>query len=769
MYFKSIVYSFFILTMSLVQAQFSTLEGHAVHSQSGKALNFMNVYLEGTALGTVSNEDGFFTISNIPFGDYRLILSGVGYEESRTNIKIDKVKEKIQLTTSEEEAIFDQVVVTGTKTFQSKFSAPVIVQVINSKSLEKVQACNLAEGLKFQPGLRVETDCQTCNYTQLRINGLAGGYSQILINGRPIFSSLNSLYGLEQVPRNMIDRIETVKGGGSALYGSNAIAGTVNILTKIPEENNYQVEYTYQNINGGANDHFVNANGTILNKKKNFGSSIFFTHRNRQTYDHNRDNFSELPALTNNSIGSNLIYRPKNNQKLEISLNYLNEYRYGGEQVDTPTFLAAQAEERIHHTFLGSTDYQVNFNQDNSSFILYFAQQYTDRQHYTGIFPDDEEDILTHISAPPYGISKTYTINTGAQINQRLKNFLGGTNTLTAGIEANIDDIYDEIEAYNYLVDQRAILLGTFVQSDWQISERLNLLSGLRMDKSNFVDKLIFNPRFSLMYKSNDFSQFRLSWGQGFRAPQAFDADLHIAFAGGGISRVRLDENLTEERSHSLSASYNFNKAKEKFIFGFTIDGFFTVLKDAFFLQPLGEDAFGEVFEKQNGTGAKVYGGNVDFRFNYNRFFQFEAGLTIQQNLFDDAVQYIPNVGEQRAFLRTPNVYGYTLFNIMPNSRLYMNINSVHTGSMDIAHFTGAPNQEVDEIIQSQIFNEWGYKIAYTVPLEKWKTKIEFFGGIRNVFNSYQNDFDIGKNRDSNFIYGPAMPRTFFLGLNFKS
>ena len=177
MYFKSIVYSLFILTMSLVQAQFSTLEGHAVHSQSGKALSFMNVYLEGTAFGAVSNENGFFTISNIPFGDYRLVLSGVGYEESLTKIKIDKVKEKIQLITSEEEAIFDQVVVTGTKTFQSKFSAPVIVQVTESKSLEKVQACNLAEGLKFQPGLRIETDCQTCNYTQLRINGLAGGYS----------------------------------------------------------------------------------------------------------------------------------------------------------------------------------------------------------------------------------------------------------------------------------------------------------------------------------------------------------------------------------------------------------------------------------------------------------------------------------------------------------------------------------------------------------------------------------------------------------------
>ena len=111
----------------------------------------------------------------------------------------------------------DQVVVTGTKTFKRKTESPVIVNVIDSRQLESVQACNLAEGLNFQPGIRIETDCQTCNYTQLRMNGLAGGYSQILINGRPIFSPLTGLYGMEQIPVNMIDRIEIVRGGGSSL------------------------------------------------------------------------------------------------------------------------------------------------------------------------------------------------------------------------------------------------------------------------------------------------------------------------------------------------------------------------------------------------------------------------------------------------------------------------------------------------------------------------------------------------------------------------
>ena len=108
-----------------------------------------------------------------------------------------------------------------------------------------MQACNLSEGLSFQPGVRLETDCQTCNYTQLRMNGLSGGYSQILINGKSIFSPLTGLYGMEQIPSNMIERIEVVRGGGSALYGSSAIGGVVNVITKFSDQNNYSVGYNY--------------------------------------------------------------------------------------------------------------------------------------------------------------------------------------------------------------------------------------------------------------------------------------------------------------------------------------------------------------------------------------------------------------------------------------------------------------------------------------------------------------------------------------------
>ena len=162
----------------------------------------------------------------------------------------------------------NQVVVTGTKTFKRKTDSPVIVNVIDSKKLIGVNACNIAEGLNFQPALRVETDCQTCNYTQLRMNGLSGGYSQILINGKSIFSPLTGLYGMEQIPQNMISKIEIVRGGGSALYGSSAVGGVVNIITKKPLKNNYSLSYNNSIIVNSSFDRVVFGNASVVSKER---------------------------------------------------------------------------------------------------------------------------------------------------------------------------------------------------------------------------------------------------------------------------------------------------------------------------------------------------------------------------------------------------------------------------------------------------------------------------------------------------------------------
>lgn len=720
--------------------------------------------------GTYSDMNGRFLFEHIPYGKYTVTVSHLGFEDVMHEVSLSENNKNIELNSilSKTTLTFDDIVVTGTKTFKRKTNSPVIINVLSKKSLDNVQACNLSEGLKFQPGLRVETDCQTCNYTQLRINGLAGGYSQILINGRPIFSPLTGLYGLEQLPSNMIDRIEVIRGGGSSLYGSSAIGGTVNVMTRLPKENSYEINSFYQNINGGGEDFNFNGNASLVNPIKKSGLSFFLSRKERSLYDHNEDNFSELPQIENTSFGSNLFFLPSDNQKIELSLSNIKEYRYGGEMVVLPAFLTQQSEERNTNLWMASFDYQINFNDGNSSVITYAAYQNTDREHYTGIFPGDSLSIQSHLSNPPYGNSITKTIQSGVQLNHRTLLF-GGDNTFTIGAEYIFDDVYDEIQSYNYKVDQITKNFGSFIQSDWSITNSLSLLSGVRLDLHNLIDKPVFNPRISVLYKLMNNTQFRLNYGTGFRAPQAFDTDLHIAFAGGGISRVILSPDLAPEQSNSFSTSINYDKLTEKTIAGFTLEAFYTRLNNVFFLEPIGQDIFGEQFEKRNGQGAIVKGITLELRANYNRIIQIETGFTIQSNEFDNDISYINDLQGLSEFIRTPNHYGFASLTYNPNKKINANLNYIYTGKMKVLHFAGAPNQLVDEIITTETFSELNLKIGYSFFPRNINSAFEFYGGIKNILNSYQGTFDIGKNRDSNFVYGPSMPRVWFFGIKHKS
>lgn len=743
---------------------------------SGKVISEGNpvpqvaIKLKGEGKGSVSDFEGNFEISDVSKGSHLLVISHPNYAYYETNITIsDSIPSlELQIELFDNPLVIDQVVVTATRTDKRQTDAPVIVGVINSKTLENVQACTLSEGLKFQPGLRVETDCQTCNYTQLRMNGLAGGYSQILINGRPIFSPLTGLYGLEQIPTNMIDRIEVVRGGGSALFGSSAIGGTVNVITKLPKRNSYSISNNLQLLGPGIPDNVLSANATLVSESKKSGISFFFNNRTRAMFDQNGDNFSELPELQNLSFGTTLFFLPTDNQKVELSLSRLHEYRYGGEMIDRKAHFAAQSEERVHEVYIGSLDYQINFNEGKSSFIFYTAGQYTDRSHYTGIIPDDSTEIITHFINPPYGESKVSTFQVGTQFNHRVKKFIVGKNTLTAGAEFVYDDVYDEIPAYNYLIDQTTKNLGVFFQSDWEILHNLELLLGVRADQHNFLDQPVVSPRTSIMYTIREALQLRLGWARGFRAPQAFDSDMHIAFAGGGISRIILSDNLSEERSNSLTASINYDKSGKKFITGFTLEGFYTKLDDAFYYHPLGEDEFGEVFEKRNGDAAEVMGTSLELRANYNQIVEVESGLTVQSSKFTSPVSYSDELKRTNIFLRTPNTYGFATLFLYPKRKLNASLNAVYTGPMTLVHFAGAPEQPNDEYVTTRSFYELNAKLAYTFKLDSNKSNLQIFGGIKNALNAYQSDFDTGKNRDSNYIYGPAQPRTLFVGIKWS-
>ena len=759
----------------------------------GEHVPYAHVYVKGEKNGTATDETGHYMLINLPEGKHTLVAKFIGYKDQEKEIVAVANKTiTVNFELERELMALDEIVITGTKTFQRRTEAPVIVNVLGKNTLEAVDATNIGEGLNFQPGLRVETDCQTCNYTQLRMNGLGGGYSQILINSRPLFSPLIGLYGMEQIPSNMVERIEVVRGGGSALYGSSAIGGTVNIITQIPQSNSYDMSYALHSINGDATDNVLNGNVSMVNKKRTVGAVLFVSHREREQYDHKgltlmpdgsykkeRDNFSELPKLKNNSFGGNLFYKPADNQKLELSFTSLYEYRYGGEMIDKLAHLAKQSEERIHHILMGGLDYQIDFNNYLSSINAYVAGQKTDRDHYTGLYPERDEyeteaefedALMEHLADPPYGKTDNTTLQGGVNMNHKLTDFFSGTNQLTAGIEYVYDEVVDSIPQYDYEIDQQTKNFGAFLQSDWKINNEFTLLTGLRADKHNLLDYAIVSPRVSLLYRLKEYTQFRATWGTGFRAPQAFDADLHIAFAGGGVSRITLDPDLEEERSNSLSGSINFDKPTELYIFGFTLEGFYTQLKDAFYLHPTGSDDRGELFEKRNGPTAVVKGVTFEARANYNKKAQLEAGYTVQSSKFNEAITHFDEIPEgKREFMRSPNQYGYAILTVTPTESFSTSLSGIYTGSMLLAKFSPNEDWAPNEYRKSPKFGELNLKMAYTLPVNSVDTDVELFGGIKNITNYFQSDSDNYKNRDSDYMYGPAQPRTFYLGIRLKS
>lgn len=210
----------------------ANIVGHVLDKNTKEHLPYITVTLKGTTIGTVTDATGHYFLKNLPEGNFVLEVSSIGYKTVTRNVTLKKGKTLEEDFEIEEDAVaLDGVVVSANRNETKRRLAPTLVNVLDMKLFERTQSTDLAQGLKFQPGVRVETNCQNCGFSQVRINGLDGPYSQILIDSRPVFSALAGVYGLEQIPANMIERVEVMRGGGSALFGSSAIAGTINIIS----------------------------------------------------------------------------------------------------------------------------------------------------------------------------------------------------------------------------------------------------------------------------------------------------------------------------------------------------------------------------------------------------------------------------------------------------------------------------------------------------------------------------------------------------------
>lgn len=250
LFFLAIILPGIILATEKKQPE-ASLYGHVIDKSSGEHVPFLVVSLKGTTVATTTGDTGHYYLEHLPEGTFILQVSGIGYKTASREVILKEGQAlEANFMLEEDNVMLDGVVVSANRNETARMMAPTLVNVVNMDTYDKVNATSLSQGLVFQPGVRVENNCQNCSYQQVRINGLDGPYTQILIDSRPIFSALAGVYGIEQLPANMVDRVEVMRGGGSALFGSSAIAGTINIITKEPVRNSASLAHTIASING---------------------------------------------------------------------------------------------------------------------------------------------------------------------------------------------------------------------------------------------------------------------------------------------------------------------------------------------------------------------------------------------------------------------------------------------------------------------------------------------------------------------------------------
>lgn len=744
----------------------NTIAGHVIEKGTENSLPYATILIVETGRGTVSNENGDFIFTDIPEGVYTLRAQLLGYGTLEKKVTVSKeFAVDIHFAMVEEGIMTDEVVVSANRNEVSRKVAPVVVNVMGVKLFESVNSTDLAKALNFQSGLRVENNCQNCGFPQVRINGLEGPYSQILINSRPVISALSGVYGLEQIPVNMIDRVEVVRGGGSALFGANAVGGTINIITKDPVNNSFQVSTTMSNMNGKVWEQYMGANASLVSKDNVYGIAVYQSYRNRNPYDADDDGFSELGKLNMNTFGLRAYYRPMKSSRLSIEYHTTNEFRRGGNKFDYEPFETDITEQTKHVINSGGLNYDL-FWKDYEHKISFFASaQHVDRNSYYGAQQD----------ANAYGKTKDLTWVAGAMYAGNFKKVLFAPAQFTAGLEYQNDDLHDVMTGYNRDLRQEVRIASAFVQNEWKM-DKFSLLAGFRLDDHNLIDNPIFSPRVNMLYKPSDKLQARLTWSTGFRAPQAYDEDLHVTAVGGEGVLIRLADGLKPEKSNSFSGSIDWTANIGHFQTNLLIEGFYTSLNDVFYLQNVGADNSGNAIqERRNGSGAEVYGINIDGKIAHGRDASLQVGFTAQRSRYKELTYWSEDssVEGTRNMPRTPDYYGYFTFTAAPSKNFDFSLSGVYTGRMHVPHFapideipSDSPYQYIvkDEMVHTPDFFDFNVKLNYTFVLNE-HVKLQLNGGVQNIFNAFQEDLDRGVFRDSGYFYGPTQPRTYFVGI----
>ena len=523
---KHLALNWIALVSSCCLAQSASVSGKV--TENGTPLPLVNVQLKGTEYGAATDIDGNFTLDAVAPGDYVLLVTSLGYQPYQTKIKLGADTTKtinIQLEPSAQS--LDETVVTGTLKPVNRLESPVPVEVYSPTFLKKNPTASVFDALQNVNGVRPQINCNVCNTGDIHINGLEGPYTLVLIDGMPIVSGLGTVYGLTGIPNSLIEQIEIVKGPASSLYGSEAVGGLINIITKNALS---APEFFADGFVTGWGEYNLDVGSKIaVGKKTDLLLGINYFNYD-VPIDNNGDNFTDLTLQDRISLFQKWDFERKDARLFSLAGRFFYEDRWGGEMQWTPEFRGGDE--------------------------IYGESIYTRRWEILGKYQlPFSEKLLLSFSYNDHNQNSVYG-DTEYLADQRI----GFAQLTWDKALGNHDLLLGSAIRYNYYNDNTPAtptadniwIPSLFVQDEYTFAPKHSFLAGMRFDHDQRHGN-IFTPRAAYKWKISDHDIFRVNAGTGFRVVNLFTED-HAALTG--AREVIIAEELKPERSYNINLNY---------------------------------------------------------------------------------------------------------------------------------------------------------------------------------------------------------------------
>ena len=588
---------FFICTISNASNTF-TISGE-VTTQNGEAIPYVSIYLKETSKGAVSAIDGTFVIENIEKGSYTLIASFTGYKAVKQQLIVDR---NITINISLEEIeLLNEVVITGTQKPVKRLESPIPVEVYSATFLKKNPAPNIFEALQNVNGVRPQINCSVCNTGDIHINGLEGPYTLVLIDGMPIVSGLSTVYGLSGIPSSLIDQVEIIKGPASSLYGSEAVGGLINVVTKHPDNapllffDSFGTNWEEYNLDLGLKAKVNDKTSMLLGVNYyNYSNPI----------DNNNDNFTDVTLQDRISVFQKWDFKRSQNRVFSLAGRYFYEDRWGGELQWTPK---NRGGDEVYGESIYTSRFEIIGNYqlptNNKMFVQFSYSDHDQNSVYGDTY---------YLAQQRIGFGQL-TWDYSTQKSDWLFGLSGRYN------------FYDDNTPATKTTDE-VFIPSLFIQNEITLSKKHKLLLGGRYDYDNRHGS-IFTPRLAYKYTPTEDDVFRINAGTGFRVVNLFTEE-HAAL--NGAREVVIQNELNPEQSYNVNLNYLKKMyTKKGRILGWDISAWYTYFTNAI-LPDYDTNPNQIIYDNLNGL-ATSFGASVNFDAVLSQNFKGGVGLTFQE------------------------------------------------------------------------------------------------------------------------------------------